>query len=259
MVRVRNEEEFLLPSLESIVDEVDQIVVVDNMSEDATGQLARQFQSRHPSRVKVLEYPHRIALPGSETSKLAGSRRGRRSPNNLAVFYDWCVAACSGPYILKWDGDMVATGEFARSLREFRTRADVQSLWFSGVNVHPDLVHSLSDSDFSRRIADSEARLFPKRLASHNLEPGIYESLRTPYKHGRFAMEWERPTYLHLKLCKREPLQNWSTEYRTGPDSWDLPRGDRLSPDMAAAVERFGLCSHPRQRGSETPPEDGRS
>ncbi len=234
MVRVRNEEDFLSPSLESIVEFVDQIVIIDNRSTDRTWDIATEFRDRFSTKVKLLKYDHEIARPGLENAELARTTSGRRSPRLLANFYDWCVAHCDGTHILKWDGDMVATNDFGPCIDRFRMASE-QTLWITGWNVYPDLSH-LTTGDSPPPLEPWEARIFPKRFARHNNRLVAFENLQTPYKHWPFAVFIDKPVYLHLRLCKRDPNANRSDNL------WSTPQqGEPLPAAAARCVEEWHL------------------
>jgi hypothetical protein len=112
MLRVRDEEEFLHAAVSSIADLVDEIVLVDNQSTDRTPEIVRQLASEHSDKVAVHAYPHPVARVGAEQ---AAAARGRREAGvrTLAEYYNWCLARCREPFVLKWDGDMIALPAFA--------------------------------------------------------------------------------------------------------------------------------------------------
>jgi Tfp pilus assembly pilus retraction ATPase PilT len=76
--------------------------------------------SRSPKKVKALSYPYNIARYGEEMLMLAASKGGKKSPSYLPNYYNWTTAQCAGPYILKWDGDTIATDALAPALERFR-------------------------------------------------------------------------------------------------------------------------------------------
>src|SRR5208282_2632090 len=61
MMRVKNEEAFLRASAESILPLVDEIVIIDNDSTDATPRIARDLARSHPGKIRVCHYPHAVA------------------------------------------------------------------------------------------------------------------------------------------------------------------------------------------------------
>lgn len=52
---VKDEIEFLPLSVASVIDDVDEVVIVDNESTDGTGEVARELAWKYPSKVKVIE------------------------------------------------------------------------------------------------------------------------------------------------------------------------------------------------------------
>ena len=120
MVRVKNEEEYLDRAVSSIVDLVEEVVIVDNLSDDATPEVIEALRLKHPAKIRAFSYRHRVARYGDEHTELVKTRAGRRSPSYLPNFYNWCRLRCTHPYILKWDGDTVATEALAPALRTFR-------------------------------------------------------------------------------------------------------------------------------------------
>jgi hypothetical protein len=250
MVRVRNEEEFLRASVESIVDLVDEVVLVDNLSTDATPSIIEALVREHPGKVVSCRYPFPVRRVGSETWDLATSRSGRRSPHLSATYYNWCLTRCAKPYVLKWDGDMIATSVLARSLAAWRGSSK-PVLMIHGANLHPDLEHLLAarSSDRERLLATlelkrmprwvtslthdaSEPRLFPRRFARYDTQLGWTQKLESPYCDARFAAELrhvvDEPSFLHLKFVKYDPLSNYSA---------DLARVIRENMDVGAPLD----------------------
>src|ERR1700722_12877493 len=103
MMRIKNEEAFLRASVESILPLVDEVVIIDNNSTDATPLIAQELAQSYPGKIKVCQYNHVIARVGSENQALASTRAGRKSPQLLANYYNWCMRQCRMNYILKWD------------------------------------------------------------------------------------------------------------------------------------------------------------
>ena len=207
MMRVRNEEEYLLPSVLSIIDIVDEVVIVDNLSDDQTPMIIKYLSRRYPTKVRRYSYPYRVARPGSENSALAATPAGKRSPALLANFYNWCLCRCTHAYALKWDGDMVAGPDLERALRIFRQSRD-QVVCLSGGNVHPSFGCYIADDATYSSIDHYEPRLFARRFARYADYGGACETLYSPYRGAEWSSVYEPLTYVHLKYCKREPVAN---------------------------------------------------
>jgi glycosyltransferase involved in cell wall biosynthesis len=140
MIRIRNEVEFLEAAVRSLEPLVDEVVLIDNLSSDGTADIIRRLESRFQDTILAYRYDHDVVRVGGETWKLATEPVGARSPRLLSNYYNWCLQRCSGPYILKWDGDMIALESLQRELQRWK-RGGSQVLVMQGVNVHPSREH----------------------------------------------------------------------------------------------------------------------
>jgi hypothetical protein len=258
MVRVRNEEEFLYPSVKSVADYVDEIVIVDNLSTDDTASIIEALCLEYPQKVICYSYPYTVRRVGRENWELASSPEGRSSPHLSANYYNWCLRKCTKPFILKWDGDMIAMEHFYKALGEWR-RSEKPIMVFNGANVHPDLQHligarssdretllaSLSVPGLPRWVTSlthdyPEPRLFPRFLAKYDSSLGWTQRLSSPFRDQfglRCCYQAEDVCYLHLKFCKRDPYSGYSSDLKEvissnvtvgrslGPEEWELLRG----------------------------------
>ncbi len=229
MLRVRNEEEFIEAAVVSIVDIFDEIVLIDNLSNDATPDIISNLVARFP-KVTAYRYDHQIARAGQENVDLARSPGGQRSPSLLANYYNWCLARCTMGYAVKWDADMIATPELARAVAEFR-QSPAQVMCISGANVHPDRKHYIATDGFYRSIEDYEPRLFVRRFARYVDDGRKYEVFRSPYRDLRWWSTYKPLVFMHMKHCKASPEGNWSAIERP-----IVGVGAELEPDIRAAV-----------------------
>lgn len=258
MVRVRNEDEFLYPSILSIVDHVQQIVLVDNMSDDRTPEIMLQLKHEFPDKIECFSYPHLIARPGEENRALLNAPGGARSPRLLSNYYNWCLAKCHEPFIVKWDGDTVATTEFYKALELF-SASPKEALEITGANVHPLRHHTVTrpapaptddPSDRfqaegrSRHIKayeDYEPRIFRRLLARYiSTRDVICESLWSPFLDEAFVMRYQPVTYLHFKHCKKNAYDNISPEMIPAAGIW-WPTGDPLDETMLQCLRDWNL------------------
>ncbi len=241
MMRIKNEEAFLRASVESILPMVDEVVIVDNDSSDATPRIASDLARACPEKVRVCNYPHEIAKVGSENQALASTAAGRKSPRLLANYYNWCLRQCRMNFVLKWDGDMVATTAFSDHIKIFKNSEYVIMSVF-GANLHPDRRHLVAASEAAQQqIRDGmnldqtsvlnwtspytavEPRLFPRFLASYRPDRWWCEVLHSPWARWPSLSFDPRPSdslflakdcgYLHLKYCKQDPYENFSNDF----------------------------------------------
>ncbi|MCM2270292.1 MAG: hypothetical protein NDJ75_09330 [Thermoanaerobaculia bacterium] len=264
MLRVRNEEEFLAPAVRSIAPLVDELVLIDNRSDDRTPEIARQLAEEWPGKLVRLDYPHTIRRVGAETRQLAESPAGAASPELSANYYDWCRRQLRHPFAFKWDADMVALPELAATLAEWR-RSRALVLVLRGANVHADRRHqaasrSSDHAALAARLASPglprwaaalgydapEPRLFPRRFARYSPRIGWTQTLDSPF-YGRgvpddLCRREEAPRYLHLKFCKRQPFAGYTPDLAQVIAD-NLTPGPPLPPAWLAVLDHHRLAA----------------
>lgn len=87
IMRVKNGVEFLEQSINSVIDVVDELIIVDNCSVKGTADVLADFSSRFAKKVKPFEYPYKIARYGEETLMLAATKEGKKYPSFLPNYY----------------------------------------------------------------------------------------------------------------------------------------------------------------------------
>ncbi|UCG75345.1 MAG: glycosyltransferase [Gemmatimonadota bacterium] len=262
MIRIRNESEFLEPAVRSLAASVDEVVLIDNRSTDGTAAIIARLRSSFPDKTVAYRYDHEVARVGTETWKLATEPDGSRSPRLTANYYNWCLERCSGPYVLKWDADMIALDGLRRDL-ELWKRGSRPVLVMQGVNVHPDLQHVVVAKNPDRvslleqlevpglplwvtRLTHDypEPRLFPKLFARYTSDMRWTQALHSPFYGSATKQRYSRtvpaPAYLHLKFCKRDPLANYSRDL-AAVIAANVARGAALEPRYREELVRWGV------------------
>lgn len=227
MMRVLNEEEFLAPSVRSIANLVEEIVIIDGLSTDNTPAIVNQLRQEFGPKVRVFNYPVNCARAGEEYHVL--QRTDPKSPALLHNFYNWCLNRCTMPFVLKWDGDMLALPEFAEELEEFKTNSCLQ-FGFGGINVAPDRRNVLSPN------AVIEPRAFPKMFSKFQFQGNVCETLRE-WVIPEYTFVVKEPLYLHLKYCKAVPQASFSAQYS---QQWmsKIKVAGQMPPNAVKALEQ---------------------
>ena len=132
VVAMKNEEYTLPFCLESLIGFADQVVIIDNGSEDNSLNLAKKFKSDHEGQVEV----DIIELPGA----LLGDCR---EAGLKATRYQWH---------LRWDADMIAhtDGEFDMKKLRAKTLLDTtpRTIQLPRINLTGDLTHVVKPKDW---------------------------------------------------------------------------------------------------------------
>jgi glycosyltransferase involved in cell wall biosynthesis len=237
LMRVKNEMQFLEQSIRSIMHLVDEVVIVDNCSTDGSEHIIADFSNRYPEKVRSFSYPHQIARYGEEMLQLGKSKAGRQSPSFLPNYYNWSTALCAGPYVLKWDGDTIATDALAGVLERFR-RSKTQILSHTGINLHPDRTCTIA----GRPLEDMEPRLFFRPFSKYNHYKEYCETFWSPYFwwYTSFAEIEAEPLYFHMKFCKKDRFSNMSEDLQK-IELANSERGARLPQYLLTQVSRISF------------------
>ncbi|HEX9563501.1 MAG TPA: glycosyltransferase [Gemmatimonadaceae bacterium] len=264
MVRVRNEEEFLFAAVSSVADHVSEIIIIDNLSQDGTPDVIAALQNEYPAKITVHTYPFAVRKVGREHWDLASQPTRRPSPHLSSTYYNWSLQRCRHPFILKWDGDMIARPEFESALEEWRA-SPRPVLVFSGQNVHPDRRHLVRPrvTDRAELLARlsvpglpmwvttltedaKEPRLFPRFGAHYDDAIRWTQRLASPFEHRdvrqRARITARSPCFLHMKFCKRDALANYSDDLRAVIAD-NIAEGDPLDPGALAVLREHGVAS----------------
>jgi hypothetical protein len=192
LIRAKNEAPTIEACLRGVAGLADEIVFVDNDSDDATAAIAERLRAEY-FELRTYRYPHRIPRAGAEhAAEVFGG-----GCNTLGHFYNWCLARAGCANIIKWDADYIALRDnLAEMIRLFdlRTRGDNFVLWFSGLEVYTDGERHWVDT----RSAHSEFRVFSARHGHQwvNLPP--WEELDQAALFRAQKLFFEKPVYLEL-------------------------------------------------------------
>jgi glycosyltransferase involved in cell wall biosynthesis len=205
LVRARDEEDWIEPSLRSLEGFADEIVVVDNGSTDRTLERARALVGRLAVDLRVHE------APGLDHAALSNDVLGRAR-------FRW---------VIRWDADFVAHTTGPHALAGLRAVLDAVPPW-RHVCLHPALVELAGDLFHQRpatrvrwdshcltwapalryqvaTVRTAAARGRPRRLAVESLRLPLYYRIR----------RWETPAIFHVdvKPARRMLLRHFWQEW----------------------------------------------
>jgi glycosyltransferase involved in cell wall biosynthesis len=206
MVRVKNEEQKIAHCLRSILGVFDEVVLVDNGSDDATASIVREFQDtpEGAAQIRLLSYPHRLARFGPEHGDTPED-----SVHSAVYFTNWALSHCSYRFVCKWDGDMVLRRETKELFREFLR--DIQSGARRCWVLAGQTVYRASNGEFfvARGEVNREVEIFPYSLACRFHKHPSWERLKRPFyfRKGEFAPV----CFFELKYVDEDEFDHWSS------------------------------------------------
>ena len=212
MLRVKNEEDNIQAVLLSCLKVFDEIVVVDNNSNDATLAIVSIVRATHPSfaeKIKVYSYPFDVARCGQENYDCP-----ENSVHSLAYYYNYCLSLCSFSHIFKWDGDMILPAymvdhflSFKNSVLEGSRLSDSTSTMF-GVPVGITVFKGHNGRYYSKKDEfEAEPRLFENRSDVRFVKDILWERLFAPF--AVCSVRSEQPVFVELKDVGQDEFSHW--------------------------------------------------
>lgn len=102
-IRVRNESQFMAAAVRSILDLVNEVVLVVQPSDDNTLEIANQLAEQH-EKVNVHYYP----LVPDWIDTRGFYEKDPHQPGHLVHMSNWALSKCRYSWILKVEGDVIA-------------------------------------------------------------------------------------------------------------------------------------------------------
>lgn len=134
LLRIKNEESTIKNAILSIVDLVDEIIVVNNMSTDKTRNIILELEDIYDN---IYCYDYNINIPsvGLEHAKHVANN----SNNTFGTYYNWCLSKATRRYCIKWDGDFTGIKNNFKNmidLYKLKTNNAKLSIWFTGASLY---------------------------------------------------------------------------------------------------------------------------
>ena len=206
MMTVKNEEDWIEKSVSSIIDSVDEVVVVDNGSDDRTSSILANLKQRFNQKLHVFTYPQ----------------------ENFCAAVNFNLSKTAYRWIIRWHGDFVArtTGDLALSRLVDRIRSLDQRryfcIWIGPVSLDGDLFHQIRQA-----AVELEPLIFTNAPGLHYEQLGRFEVLQVPWYYKR--LEWRELHFFHMRYVKparRILYRFFWTEWMSLPDKSKYPTLD---------------------------------
>ena len=208
MVRLKEEAEFVEPSIRSISPLVTEVIcILQGEQTDGTDRIVDKLARRFKN-VRVAAYPF-----DSHPNGPGHDEHPADSVHDRSYFYNWCLSQTRFGHVLKWDGDMIALPELKPFLKGCLAKKNQQMFGFRGVEL---VSMEMEQSAVAPITDESHPRLFPV-VGGVQYRQGRYcEQLSAPWPMYPVP---EEPLYLHFKFAKSEVsiTKAWPTNWRELP------------------------------------------
>lgn len=112
VARLKNAEDFLEVVIESHIQFLDEIILVDNKSIDNTKNICLRLVKKYPTKIKFFEYNYNV-------KSLWNYNILENSIESLAYYYNWSFSKSSYKYVMKLDDDNLLIPEKWKKIKNY--------------------------------------------------------------------------------------------------------------------------------------------
>lgn len=177
IMRVKDEADWIRPSVQSISSIADEIVIVDNGSTDGTYEILQEIASSKKELIKIFQEP----------------------VFDLCALSNFALDQTAFHWVLRWDGDMVAHthGKYAIShLRERILSLDSRRyylIYLRHINLSGDIFHQNQ-----KEMVHIEEYIHTYSKSTNYVHPRRFEAIKVP-KYYR-VLFWYEPYSFHIDV-----------------------------------------------------------
>ncbi|MDH3690670.1 MAG: glycosyltransferase family 2 protein, partial [Gammaproteobacteria bacterium] len=250
-MRLRNEEEYVEAVIESVIDSLDELVVVHNACTDRTPEIVESCRARYPERIHVYKYEPLVYRYASKEHRSLPMD----SPHSLVNYHNYALAKTTRRIAVKIDGDDLFIPERLRqAVDNIRAGGLSKPLGFQGINLWDE---------------DGEIWVNAQHPVMTGMDRGFFSVCgRTFFVHHSiyelFTYAFERSLgilFFHLKGMKRDRgVGNYEMQAEktslprkkiltlTSPDLISWSDFKRMMPEPTGVPEPSALGLRPKKR-----------
>ena len=219
MMPVKDEEDWVEKAILSVLPFVEEIVVVDNGSDDRTPEVVGRITERYPGRVRFYHF----------------------AEEDFCGAVNLCLRLTKFSTVFRWNGDFVGRTSGPCSMRNLLSRIRsldrnrYYAIWLGGVGLDGDLRHQLPVPGEVER----EPHVFTHHPRLHYRQSGRFEEPVVPYFYKR--LEWKEQYFFHLRSVKparRLLYRYFWTRWMSLPEKSQFPTLDSFV--RHSIRERYG-------------------
>ena len=131
-MRLKNEEQFVEATIESVIDSLDELIIVHNGCTDRTPEIVESCRLRHPNQIRIFEYKPDVFPFGS----VQHLQEPMGSPHSLVNYSNYALAKTTRKVAVKIDGDELYLSRSLKQLTDnIRAEKCSTPIGISGINL----------------------------------------------------------------------------------------------------------------------------
>ena len=197
VMRIRNGDDFMEPVMESHLELCDEIIVLENQSDDRTAEIGKAMAAKYPDRVRYFEWNHPIhRCFTKEFEECPGN-----SVHSFGHYSTFGIAQARYEYVMKVDDDDLWIPEKAREVRKMiLERRPRRAIYYYGLNLaERDGELGVPKANPYLGKVSGDHLIYPISAKTYCLQSYGAEVYTQPYRWLRYGLG-----VLHLKHLKKD-------------------------------------------------------
>lgn len=193
IMRIKNDEDWIFYAIVSILDYVDEIVVVLQNCTDNTEDIIKSIKSE---KIKIYHYPFESFPSGENHVNYL-----KNSVFNRAYYYNYNLSLTSYSYAWKWDGDHAAFEDRVKEIRDIVDSKKYDIIHYKGYDIYGEELKYLCNDEF----CSNEPSIFKVNKKTFYFSSKIYEEFSYPLNLGFRKLKifnYPKPLFIHFKYAK---------------------------------------------------------
>lgn len=203
-IRVRNESQFMRAAVLSILDCVDEVVLVVQPSDDNTREIAIGLEVDYPEKVKAYYYP---LIPDWIDTR-GFYEKNPDEPGHLVHMSNWALSKCSYSWVLKVEGDIIALSTLKPMIDGVLAENKPMYCGLVILNVAGRKMDKISWEN--PRNGGMDEAIFPNNPDMVRFHRSGKWEVAIPNGIPSMSLGW---ALLHMKRCKTGKEDGWNSEH----------------------------------------------
>lgn len=209
MMRLKNDERWIFFAIQSVIEDVDEIIVILQNCTDNTEVILKSFNSE---KIKIYHYPFNCFPAGSKHKNYL-----KNSIFNLAYYYNFALNKTNFSYVWKWDGDHSAYEDRLKEIREIVDSEEYDIIHFKGYDIYGADLKYLCKNPYT----SNEPWIFKVSKKTFYISGSKCEEFSYPLLNGIRKVKvfnYLKPLFIHFKYVNsfenigKGWIENWKED-----------------------------------------------